>query len=275
MSGLAAWYAKQEEQANDFRAVVKVNGHEVATFAKPEEVPGGVVVVPAKHLKVGENVITTEMVGRGEMRVGVSAQSWRSKLPVDISRHDHALLSREFLHGRLSRNGVPLNAQSTSPVKNVELGQKIRVPLKFQNKMNREVIIVERIPDGFDYVKGSLSGGHSGARRDGRFLVVTYNGKTELTTVSYELIARRPGKWQFSATQMVPKNAIDQVAYGKSSALTILPKGVKSKDRYQYNLAERLVLAERQFADGEMTWRRRISSSFASGLSIFRCGWRS
>lgn len=72
-------------------------------------------------------------------------------------RHAPHPYGRDYHHAELTYRGRPIGVPSTSPVKNAEVGQRVRVHVSMDGSgTNRYLVVEEPIPAGMQFVKGSL-----------------------------------------------------------------------------------------------------------------------
>ncbi|MBK1856022.1 tetratricopeptide repeat protein [Verrucomicrobiaceae bacterium 5K15] len=243
--------AKFEQQADpaDARVSISLNGKKLAEINTDQPKEMANITVDSKLLVEGENTLSFAMEGTGRLVAGATITGF-APLPeehkidpnFEITRHRYA---REGL----SFQGKPLRARGTSPAKTVNQGERVRVDLFVHHQRNneREVVVIERIPAGFVYEKGSLSGQHSGARVENDHLVVTFDGRVKHRFISYNIIARHPGIWRQPPTLMLPlRNPADGV-HGKPGSLTVIGPKEKNPDVYVKNYSERSELAKLHF----------------------------
>jgi len=252
--GLTAVHEIRETKTGDFRATVVVNGNEVAMVrSDPEEKVGSFLVDP-KILKKGENEVSIVMEGVGRVRVGATLSGFLKTFPKEDWNGDLKIISREFYNPGLSYRGLPLETIGRSPVKKVPVGERVRVRIVAKHSRNQggEVVIWEKIPAGFTYVKGSLSGVHSGAWIENGYLVITHVGASRGNKeYFYQLVAKTPGEWRLAPTTILPLDEPSRACYGAEGKLTVIPQGKETNEPYVHQVRERYLLASFAFRDGD------------------------
>lgn len=252
--GLASLYEAREAVAEDYRFVISVNGKEVAKGESKKPEGFGFVKVPQGFLKKGVNEVSITVEGRGLLRVGTTMTGTLKEFPKEDWNGDLKVVSREFLHPGLTYKGMPLSAKGRSPVSKVAVGDRVRVRVEARHTRREggEVVIWEKIPAGFEYLAGSLSGAHSGARIENGYLVITHVGTMPRDkSFYYEMVAKTPGEWRVSPTMLFPIELPERATYGQAGKMEILPRGKKSGEQHQYQVSERYELAVLNFRDGD------------------------
>ena len=252
--GLSSIYEERDAVAADFHVVVSINGKEVTKITSGTPESRGWLKVPQRFLKKGENVVSVSMEGRGMLRVGTTMTGTLKEFPKDDWNGDLKVMTREFLHPGLTYKGLPLSTRGRSRVSKAAVGDRVGVRLVTRHKKseNGEVIIWEKIPAGFDYLAGSLSGGHSGARIENGYLVITHVGTmAQDKSFYYEMVAKTPGEWRVSPTMLFPLQVPERATYGPEGKLVILPRGKKTGEEYFHQVGERYELATLAFRDGD------------------------
>ena len=175
---------------------------------------------------------------------------------VDAKPWDHPeITSRKYFHSTLLYGDSYLNAASTSPVKNIELGQRIRVEIKLRNsaaeiaKHPQYLIWDEPVPACFQLVPGSLQGNWDRLEIMPGHLRLAY-GPGVIEPLRYEMVAVVPG--ESTAAASLISDAYDPTKFrpGTAATFTVLKPGEKSPDAYEMNLAEHFELAKRTFDGG-------------------------
>ncbi len=195
--------------------------------------------------------------GKNEVKIESSHQGiffsteliGRKKLMPSTQVKGFTIENRKYFRSKYNFKGIPLRSRGTSPVVHTEIGDIIHVHLKgkINNKNYQDSILTEEIPVGFSYLPGSLRGNHSGARRNGNHLVITYGSLPDRYFLSYTLVAEHPGKWTHNPTLLSFSHNPKITSNNTSNQLIILPKGTKDNSPYQLNRSEHYELAQLYF----------------------------
>lgn len=180
------------------------------------------------------------------------------ELPIDLKMASSAVATlptiakREWLHEGQRHHDVPLQAESSSPVKTVAHGQRLRVRLELKaprQPQNGYVILEEPLPAGCVLVAGSLEAEHVRLEQPPGMLRLWFipGTFTEDTTLTYELLALHPGTYRIPHALVRDACQPQRFNAGPEGGLTILPPGKPSPDAYVMNGFERLELAEMLF----------------------------
>lgn len=252
LSALAMYFQQGRFATDDFVITVAVNDQLVATVARRGA--GGVVTidVPAAALRDGANSVRFDLNGRGRYAYAATLRGFASEFRDNPNAGLPQVHGRRYLHAPLVYRNVPINASSTSPVKRIEISQRIVVRVDMQNVQNPLPLVVEEpLPAGMTYVEGSVSGGNFSRveQRDGR-LVLHLAGGAVMQDFSYELVGFSTGEFRAAPTQVRAALDPSRLRIGTADALSVLPPGETSDDPYQINDHERFVLGSALFNDG-------------------------
>ena len=206
--------------------------------------------VLAKHLKNEENSIKISSNKPVYLSAILSGYEQMKELnPLE----DFVIHNRKYYRNNLLYKGFYLKSAGTSEVKELHVGETVKVILKgkISDKNHAHSILVEEIPEGFTYLSGSLRGNHSGARKEGNHLVITYNTVPDKYSLSYTLIAAKIGTWYHRPTLLSPTYDIDKLVHNEARELTVLSAENTKPLPYQTNAAEHYELAKLHFDDNE------------------------
>ncbi len=244
---LDAWFSG----ANDWRepgyvnfsqgGVEAVQTNDLTTIGMTPSVGGNKIAVRPRD---GKKVIFTLLLEIFPQEV-VDAKPWPHP----------EIASRQYFHSTLLYGDTQINATSTSPVKNVELGQRVRVEVKLRSSVAevarhpQYLIWDEPIPACFQMVPGSLQGNWDRVEIMPGHLRFAY-GPGVIEPLRYELVAVVPG--ESTAAASIVSDAYDPAKFrpGTAATFTVLKPGEKSPDVYEMNLAEHFELAKRTFDGG-------------------------
>ncbi len=256
VGAIAAYYAAGKFAAADYKLTVLVNGKKLRTIAGkgasgPVELP-----VPAKLLAAGENLIEFRVAGRGQYAYAATIRGFSSDLTDPESWTSPKPRMQHYRHTTLQYRGKSIGPASTSPVQNIEIGQRVRVSSEIysyysSSRGNRGYLTIEEhLPAGMVLVDGSLSGRHVHHEiRDGK-IVMYFPAGHYPDSYSYELVGYATGEYRVLPT--VIRDALNpgRMRVGKQADLIVLAPGVKSDDPYTINISERYALANLYFRDG-------------------------
>lgn len=252
LSALGGYFQAGRFASDDYVLTVTVNDQPVGTIARRGA--GGMVTidVPAQVLRDGANTVRFDLNGRGRYAYAATLRGFSSEFRDNPGAGLPQVESRRYVHAPLTYRSAPINAASSSPVKRIEVGQRVVVRVDMQNLHNPQPLVVEEpLPAGMTYVEGSLSGGSVSRveQRDGR-LVLHLPGGAMMPDFSYELVGFTTGEYRAAPTQVRAALDPSRLRLGKVDALSVLPPGEKSDDPYQINDHERFVLGSALFNDG-------------------------
>lgn len=254
VAALTEYYNQGERPGDDFNIELWINDRLAGTIKSADLKTTQTFALPPDQIDAGENTIRVKIVGRGEVRYAATLSGFSPDLK-DPETLDYPRLDRKvYYHDKLAYREVPLSAYSSSPVTSLELGQRFRAHVSFQNNTNggrqsEYLVYEEYIPTGTLLVAGSLSGNYKRVETEGS-RIRFYFAPGQLNQINYELVAHAPGKYR--VLPGIIHDAVDRgrMRVGKPGELEILKPGVKSLDPYQTNGAEHFELATKYFDDG-------------------------
>ncbi len=255
VGAIAAYYAAGKFAAADYKLTVLVNGKKLKTIAGKGASGAVELAVPAKLLAAGENLIEFSMAGRGQYSYAATIRGFSSDLTDPKSWTYPYPSGRYYRHTTLEYRGKPIGASSSSPVKNIEIGQRVRVNSEIHHYSNSRanwgyLTVEEHLPAGMMLVDGSLSGRHVHHEiHDGK-IVMYFPAGHYPSGYSYELVGYATGEYRVLPT--VIRDALNpgRMRVGGKADLVVLAPGAKSDDPYQINTSERYALANLYFRDG-------------------------
>jgi uncharacterized protein YfaS (alpha-2-macroglobulin family)/TolA-binding protein len=248
VAALSSWFGLGKEQATDLEITVQVNGKEIGVI-KSEGANGlNLLEVPVDAIKPGKNLVEFKARGRGTFTYSADLFGFSSDTkPNDVRPRINRI---QHLHAALEYRGKPINAASSSPVKNLENGQRMHVIIDTtgESSQNRWYAIDVPLPAGTRLVDGSLNNDLRAEIHNGFFR--TYF-KDYCPIIRYELTGYVPGKFR---TLPIVIHEIGNPAFMSvclTSEVTVLATGEKSPDPYVMNIGERFTLGQLHFNDGE------------------------
>ncbi|MGI9457583.1 MAG: hypothetical protein ACR2NU_13545, partial [Aeoliella sp.] len=229
-----------------------VNSQRLDTISSKDAEGTLLLSVPAAMLVAGENQVEFKVVGRGEFTYAVSMRGFSSELKDPNSWRHPYVRGRSYRHAQLEYRGRPIGAGSTSPVKNIEIGQRVQVFVDMNNSHENQVYLVveEHLPAGMMLVDDSLSGGFVHHVIEGDRIVMYYLNGRDVRDYSYELIGYASGTYRALPTVIRDSLHPGKMRIGAPAELTILKPGEESDDAYKMNDSERFALGKFYFEDG-------------------------
>ena len=250
VAALAAYFRSAQPAADDYRIRVLVNGTEVTNLTARAEEPGRIIAAPSASLKEGDNFVEFRMEGRGRFAYAVTLRGFSGDLKDPGSLRAH-VRSRRYYHDRLAYRGRAIGVNSTSPVNDVEPGQRVRVHVDmYGHHESRFLVMSEPIPAGMALVRDSISCNADDYQVRENEIVFFYRPDQYIGDYSYHLVGHAPGT--FRALPAVIRDAMDhgRMRVAQPATLTVLGPGEKSGDPYQMNIDERYRLGSLCFNDG-------------------------
>lgn len=252
VAALAQYFEQGQFADADFELSIAVNGEHVRRITGDGSTPLVIFDIAAEKLQEGENEIAFDFQGRGGYAYAATLRGFSSQFKDPRSFRGPYLHSRRYHHAPLEYRGVELSATSTSPVKNLEIGQRTRVYVDvYDYGYGGYMIVEESLPAGATLVPGSIQGGGFSHHevRDGKIIMYIPNGGV-LRDYSYELVGYATGEYRTLPT--VIRDAFDpsRMRVHKPAEINVLAPGEASDDPYEMNDAERYALGRAYFNDG-------------------------
>jgi len=256
VSALAAHYGRGQFAGDDYQLTVLVNGKEVKTIERKgafgSEASTLAFDVPAESLNEAANLVTFRIKGQGRYAYAATLRGFSADMKDPRTVTPDLMVNRSYRHATLEYRGKPIGAASSSPVKNLEIGQRTQVSLDIwnQNSHNAYLVLEESLPAGARLVEGSLTGNFRHVDVGESKLTMYYGPGEHPTTIRYELVGYSTGDYR--ALPLVVRDAMSpgKMRVFKPDAITVLAPGVQSPDPYQMNDGERFALGQAYFNDG-------------------------
>jgi len=252
IAALCFYFRKGKFATNDYELQVNVNGNDLTTIRSKNSQESLLLSVPADLLSDGKNTVSFNVKGSGEFTYAVSMRGFSKDLKDPNSWKYPYVRGRTYRHAPLEYSGKPIGIGSTSPVKNIEIGQRVMVHVDLYESysQNSYTVVEEYIPAGFILVKDSLKGRHQHHVIDGDRITMYYRAGQAVQDFTYELIGHATGTFRILPTTIRDQFNPQKMRVGKSAALTILKPDENTSDPYVMNDGERFQLAKLHFNDG-------------------------
>ena len=253
VAALSAWFGQGQEQATDMEIAVEVNGHEVGTVKAVAAQGLTVMEVPAAALDAAKNVVEFKMKGRGRYTYSATLFGFSADTKATGDQVNPGIDAWHYMHAPLEYRGKPINVGSTSPVKNLENGQRVNVRVIEHHGYwfaGRWFMLEIPLPAGARLVEGSVSvSDNLRCEVHPTFLRVYFTNRCP--SVTYDLSGYVPGKFRILPCVIREIGNPAYIAVGPTPALTVLATGEKSPDEYIMNISERFALGQCYFNDGD------------------------
>ena len=255
VAALAGFYAKGKFAEDDYKLTILVNGKPLQELEVKGAGQSISLAVPTNLLADGENTVNFRLNGRGEYAYAVSLRGFSKNLTDPKSWAYPYVNSRRYYHMPLKYRGKSIGVSSSTQVKNIEIGQRVRVHVDlYHYSSSRDFrgykVVEEHLPAGMMLVDDSLSGSHKHHEIDGNKITMYFPTGTYAQDFSYQLIGYASGEYRALPTVIRDVVNTGRMRIGKSHTLTVLAPGEKSEDPYTLNDAERYKLGQLNFNDG-------------------------
>lgn len=253
IAALATWFARGKEEPTDMEIDVHVNGKSIGTINSVGENRVRAIEVPRHAIKAEKNVVEFKMKGRG--RYAYAATLVGFSADTKSTGHEVRPMSDpwRYLHAPLEYRGKPISAGSSSPVKNLEHGQRTSVSVGGHDgtwHSGRWFVFDVPLPAGTRLVKGTQQASNNAVIEVHPTLLRVYFHQ-RLPSVSYELAGYVPGTFRVLPCTIREIGNPSFLSVGSTPELTVLAPSEKSPDPYQMNIGERYALGQCHFNDGD------------------------
>ncbi len=256
VAALSIWFAQGLQQATDIEIAVLVNGKEIGSVKTVASLGQHLLAVPNELVKADKNLVEFKMKGRGRYTYAASLFGFSPDVTASPNNITPCLENAQHLHAQLEYRGKPIGAGSSSPVKNLENGQRLHVVLSTNRGWNvdgRRYAVEISLPPGTRLDEASLSA--SPGEVTGREITdstITLFFNRWLQRVNFDLIGYLPGKFRMLPPLIRELGNPAFMSVGPVTELTVLAAGEKSPDAYQMNDGEHYALGKCYFDDGDL-----------------------
>ncbi len=253
VAALSSWFGRGKEQATDMEIAVQVNGREIGIVKSTR--PNGLhlLEVPKDAIKPGKNLVEFKARGRGRYTYAAELFGFSSDTRSNTGNVHPGIRNWEHMHAPLEYRGKPIPVGSTSPVKNLENGQRVGVRISDSRGYwdpNRWFVLDISLPAGTRLVADSISVSDS-LRPEVRENLIRVYFTNRCPSVSYDLTGYVPGKFRILPPVIREIGNPEFMAVGPTPEITVLATGEKSPDPYVMNKSERFALGQCHFNDGD------------------------
>ena len=253
VAALSAWFGRGREQSTDLEIAVQVNGREVG-IVKSEGSQGLTMMeVPKEFIKAGRNLVEFKTRGRGRYTYAADLFGFSPDTRSNTADVRPGITHWEHMHAPLDYRGQPIGVASSSPVKNLENGQRVNVRLRDQrgyHHSNRWFVLDIPLPAGARLVPDSITTSDNQPHEIiGDSIRIHFQNRCP--SVSYDLTGYAPGKFRVLPAVIREIGDPAFLAIGPSQGLTVLAVGEESPDPYVMNIGERYKLGQLHFNDGD------------------------
>ncbi len=256
VAALSAYYAQGLPQTADLEIAVVVNGREIGIVKTAATLGQHLLPVPADLVKADKNVVQFKMRGRG--RYTYAATLFGFSTDVKASP-ENVLPTMEYvrhLHADLEYRGKPIGARSSSPVKNLESGQRLQIEVGthrgYRGDGHRYALEIA-LPPGARLNESTLATDPNWVTgKEVTDSTITLFFDRWLRSVRFELTGTAPGKYRMLPPVIRELGDRTFMSIGPVMELAVLAAGEKSPDPYEMNDAERYALGKCYFDDGDL-----------------------
>ncbi|HBP22611.1 MAG TPA: hypothetical protein DEA08_33130, partial [Planctomycetes bacterium] len=254
VAALAAYYAESETERDDARITVLLDGTPLKVIERRGASGAVRFDIPSEQLGTKQElVLRFRLEGRARYAYAATFRGFRPSYS-GKSKRGWRVYHRRYLHAPLRHRGKSIGVQSTSPVKNATLGQRVEVEVSVSARARKEsaLIVHEPLPAGMALVPNTLQGGFVHHELQDGELRLYFQPNRYVGNIRYALVGRTPGTFRVPPTRLVDEQDRSRVGRGEVTTLSVLGPGEQSPDRYQLNDSERYALGSLHFAEGEL-----------------------
>jgi len=253
IAALASWFARGKEQATDMEIVVQVNGKEIGVVKSVGASGLHMLEVPKDSIANGKNVVELKMRGRGRYTYAATLFGFSSDTKSTANNVRPLSDPWRYVHAPLEYRGKPISAGSSSPVKNLEHGQRVSVSVGGHDghwHHGRWFFLDIPLPAGTRLVDGTWQASDNATIEVHPTIIRVYF-QDRCPSVSYELAGYVPGAFRILPCTIREIGNPAFLSVGSTPELTVLAPGEVSTDPYQMNINERFALGQCHFGDGD------------------------
>jgi tetratricopeptide (TPR) repeat protein len=253
VAALSAWFGEGKEQSTDLEIAVQVNGREVAVVKSTGSSGLTMLEVPKNAINEGRNLVEFKTRGRGRYTYAADLFGFSPDTRSNTDDVRPCVTDWEHMHAPLEYRGKPIGVASSSPVKNLESGQRLNVRLRDHrgyHHSNRWFVLDIPLPAGARLVPDSITN-NSNLQHQVLGDSIRIHFQNRCPSVTYDLAGYVPGKFRVLPAVIREIGNPAFLAIGPSQGLTVLAPGEESPDPYVMNIGERYALGQLHFSDGE------------------------
>ena len=256
VAALSIWFAQGLQQATDMEIAVVLNGKEIGTVKAVASLGQHLLAVPNELVKADKNLVELKMKGRGRYTYAATLFGFSPDVKASPANVVPCLENVQHLHAQLDYRGKSIGVGSTSPVKNLENGQRLHVTLSTGRgwvQDGHRYALEIALPPGTRLDESTLTA--NSAAMTGKEITdstVTLFFNSWLQRVDFDLTGYAPGKFRMLPPVIRELGNPAFISIGPVSELTVLAAGEKSPDPYQMNDSEHYALGKCYFDDGDL-----------------------
>ncbi len=253
VAALSAWFARGLTQATDIEVAVVVNGKEIGTVKTVATLGQHFLPVPADVLKAEKNLVEFKMKGRGRYTYAATLYGFSSDMKATKEQIRPVMNMVDHFHAPLEYRGKSIGVSSSSPVKNLENGQRVHVRLRNNRGLDHHgrYVLEIALPPGTRLDESTFSMSHNQAGKEMTDSTITVFFEDYSYEVHFDLTGYVPGKFRMLPPVIREQGNANFMSIGPVSELTVLATGEKSADEYQMNRDEHYALGKLYFDDGD------------------------
>lgn len=253
VAALCTWFGHGKEQSTDMEISIRVNGKDVGTIKASATSGQTLIKVPQEAIKSDQSLVEFKMKGRGRYTYAATLFGFSDNTTSTGDQVNPSIDQFNYLHAPLEYRSLPINVQSSSPVKNLEHGGRVHVSLIDNHPYwhgDRWFVLETPLPAGARIVDGSLQIGNgiNPELHDDR-LRIYFSGRCP--SVHFVLSGYLPGTFRVLPPVIREVGNPSFIAVGPTTNLTILADGEKTPDPFKMNISERFALGQCYFNDGD------------------------
>lgn len=255
VAALATFFGQGVQQSTDVEIAVVVNGKEIGTAKSIATLGQHLLPVASGLLKADKNVVEFKMKGRGRYAYAATLFGFSPDVKASGPEVTPCAEIVEQMHAELEYRGRRIGAGSSSPVKNLENGQRVRMSYRthrgYRGDGHRYSLEIA-LPPGARLDESSLSTDQNlitGKEITDSTITLFFN--RWFSSVNFELTGYSPGKFRVLPPVIRELGDPAFISVGPVTELTVLAAGEESPDAYQMNNGERFALGKCCFDDGD------------------------
>ena len=258
VAALSIWFAQGLQQSTDMEISVVVNGKEIGSVKAVAGLGQHLLAVPNELVKADKNLVELKMKGRGRYTYAATLFGFSPDMKPTGQNGLPSVESVQHLHAQLEYRGKPIGAGSSSPVKNLENGQRLQVLVRSYQGYpgdGHRYALEMALPPGTRLDENTLSvpfGPNWITGKEVTDSTITLYFDRWLPSASFELIGYAPGKFRMLPPVIRELGNPAFMTIGPVSELTVLAAGERSPDPYQMNDSEHYALGKCHFDDGDL-----------------------
>ena len=286
MLALCRWFAETRLEGEKYKLAVYVNDKLAGELDVDKDTGTQTIDVPSELLADEKQSIRFQLTGRGQFTYqcvlgGFVAADQLKSTTADWTVQRYCEPANLEVDGKTIPRGFTILQGSYNSFRN-ELKQlpvgrrgqielvvrRHHVPVNTPQEQLEYLVVTEPLPAGVTVVEGSVNGGFERFEITPGAILFYIGTRPSLAPIHYEVHGYLPGQYQVAPTMVRNVYRPDQIAVHKPQAMTVLPLGAASADKYRLTPVELFELGKWHFEKHDFQAAARYLGQLSSDWNL-------